>query len=305
MPSHDFEATRQPSVVRDQATIADAAQEAALQASIRHQQSRHIVRQMGEPSMIRSRSQGPRGGPRGGPSIDSTRGDSSRGTATRLATDTATSERCAEHTSSEKASSEIFRSRSEGTAIMLPGFITLTGWQVELIRSAMMVAGPLGALFVAAVDAATEFGITLGIGRTVSGGLGAGGSYGAGIVVAPHNQIFVYESVSAALGGIASISDTLTVTIVDGGVDRFRGECIAVTLAGGTGLVVGGSVLLTMDRKFLGVTLQAGFALGMPLEIYKEVQRTWVDGNRLVRPRNEQLEDDLSKDSEVDQSERD
>lgn len=152
---------------------------------------------------------------------------------------------------------------------------TSLGWALSLAAQGALAANPAFTPLVVAARAAAEAGnVSIGIGPAVSGGLGAGAELGVGIIFAPGNELGVYGSASALVGAITSISLTVQVTIVRGGISSFEGMSTAAGFSAGEGVVGGGSVLFDAQGDFLGVSFQIGIGAGLsPLEVYASVQR--------------------------------
>lgn len=169
------------------------------------------------------------------------------------------------------------RSLDGRTEIRLPGGTQIEGWRAELLIVALeTVLAPFGAGFAipALRLAATEAGVSIGLGPAVSGGLLSGGSLGVGIVFAPHNVVGFYGATELSAGLLAGISATLQVTVLRGGLESFSGSGYAVGLSGGEEIVAGAAVILDADRRFQGVSAQVGVGIGLsPVEIYTSAQR--------------------------------
>jgi uncharacterized protein YycO len=165
--------------------------------------------------------------------------------------------------------------------ITLPPASVLADWQATALLAALGLSVPwLAPMIPLARMACNQFGVTIGIGPAISGGLGAGASLGAGILMAPGNKVGAYGSVSGIIGYIASISASLQLTVVKGGPDVFGGESLAVGVSVdlGEGPSVAGHALFSMDGKFNGVTGEVGLTAGIPLpfEAFAQYQYTGV-----------------------------
>lgn len=171
----------------------------------------------------------------------------------------------------------------EGVTVTLPGGHVLSGMQSELLLAAiaaeMAVVNPALAPVVLPFlhllpAVANRFDVTIGIGAAISGGAVAGASFGAGIMFAPGNRIGFCGSLGGVLGALVSISATLQVTVVRGGLEIFGGTAVAVTIGGGEGVVGSASALLSQGR-FIGVTFAMGVGAGLsPIEAYAQYQYT-------------------------------
>lgn len=148
------------------------------------------------------------------------------------------------------------------------------GWLASNAVQAALAANPVFTPIVASARAAAEAGnVSIGIGPSVSGGFIGGAQLGAGVIFAPGNKIGYYGSVEAVVGAIASISLTIQVTILRGGIASFEGIAYTASVSGGEGVVAGASAIFN-DAGFLGVSFQSGVGVGLlPLEIYGSVQR--------------------------------
>jgi cell wall-associated NlpC family hydrolase len=162
-----------------------------------------------------------------------------------------------------------------GVTVALPGGRTLEGWQGELLVAAIAgAAGPVGSLVPGLRMLANRAGVTVGLGPAVTGGVGAGGSFGLGVMFAPGNRVGFYGNLAGVAGAIAGISGTMQVTIVHGGPEVFGGTALAVGVSGGEG-VVGGAHALLQDGRFVGVTLEVGVGAGLsPIEFFAQYQYT-------------------------------
>jgi V8-like Glu-specific endopeptidase len=182
------------------------------------------------------------------------------------------------------------------TEIRLPGGTQIEGWRAELLIVALeTVLAPFGAGFAipALRLAATEAGVSIGLGPTVSGGLLSGGSLGVGIVFAPHNVVGFYGATELSAGLLAGISATLQVTVVRGGLESFNGSGYAVGLSGGEEIVAGAAVILDADSRFQGVSAQVGVGIGLsPVEIYTSAQRGYSTAHSLGVRRTRPFDND-------------
>ena len=163
----------------------------------------------------------------------------------------------------------------EGVTVHLPGGTVASGWQVALVERAIdRVAPTLGTMIRALRAAANRFNVTIGIGVAVSGGALAGAGLGAGIMFAPGNVVGFYGSASAAVGALFSVSATVQVTIVNGGISNFTGQAVGYTVAGGEGVVGSATLLTDTNGGFLGVSFEIGVGAGDPIEVYLQLQET-------------------------------
>lgn len=170
--------------------------------------------------------------------------------------------------------------------VHLPGGHTLSGWQGELLVTAIQSAvsavpgaGMALSLMIPLLrGAANNYNVTIGIGPAVTGGVAVGAGFGAGIMFAPNNQIGFYGTLAGVVGAIVSISATMQVTIVHGGPSVFGGTAVAVGLTAGLDAPVGptgGVHALMSGGRFIGVTFEIGVAAGLsPIEAYAQFQWT-------------------------------
>lgn len=172
---------------------------------------------------------------------------------------------------------------AEGVTVTLPGGHMLTPTQSELLLAA--IAAELGMVNPALAPVllpllkllpavANRFNVTIGMGPVVTAAGVAGGSFGAGIMIAPGNRIGFYGSLGGVLGAIISISATMQVTIVHGGPEVFGGTAVAFTIGGGEG-IVGSASALVSQGQFMGVSFAMGVGAGLtPIEAYAQYQYT-------------------------------
>jgi uncharacterized protein YycO len=165
--------------------------------------------------------------------------------------------------------------------IILPSVSILKDWQVTALLAALSLSAPWFAPMIPlAMTAANSFGVTIGVGPSISGGLVVGAGLGIGVLFAPGNKVGAYGSVSGIGGIIASISATCQLTVVKGGPDVFGGKSLAVGVSVdlGEGPSVAGHALFTTDGKFNGVTAEVGLTAGIPLpfEAFAQYQYTGV-----------------------------
>jgi len=149
------------------------------------------------------------------------------------------------------------------------GTIAGTAAQVAL------AANPVLTTTVVAARAAAELGdVSVGVGPAVSGGFLVGAQLGVGIIFAPGNRLGYYGSEEGMLGAIASLSLTVQITVLRGGISSFDGISYAAGFSAGEGVVGGASVIFDSQRRFLGVSFQVGVGVGLsPFEVYVSVQR--------------------------------
>jgi hypothetical protein len=135
-------------------------------------------------------------------------------------------------------------------------------------------SGPLAPLIVAARAAAPVAGVSIGLGPAVGAGMGAGLALGAGVVFGPDGGIGVYGAAEIDIGFIASISATVQVTVVRGGIESFNSWGLAAAVSGGEGIVGGAAALFDMGGNFQGVSAQIGVGAGLsPVDFYIAIQR--------------------------------
>jgi hypothetical protein len=151
----------------------------------------------------------------------------------------------------------------------------LEPWQRTLIEAGVMaLTGPLGMTLPAMALAARAGGVSIGFGPAVGAGLGAGATLGAGLVFGPDGGLGVYGSAEVDIGFITSISATMQITVVRGGIESFNGWSLAATVSGGEGVVGGASALFDLNGNFQGVSVGAGIGAGFsPVDFYIAIQR--------------------------------
>lgn len=157
-----------------------------------------------------------------------------------------------------------------GTTVHLPGGTVLSGTEARLFKRGLGLlfsASPLGLLgnFIpdAILAACSRLNVTVGIGPTIQGGLGAGGNLGVGILFAPGDRIGFYGSGTGLGGFIYSIGAGVQVTVVRGGPENFKGQAVTGSVSfsvaginvGATGLYSPGS------SKLIGVSYEVGIEL--------------------------------------------
>lgn len=147
------------------------------------------------------------------------------------------------------------------------------GSALRLALRAMEFSNPALALFMTGVRAANAAGLSVAIGPSVSGGFAAGAGLGYGIIFAPDDELGVYGSAELDLGAIFSLSATVQLTVLNGGVGAFAGISYVAGFSAGEGIVGGGNVIFDSQHQFLGVTVQIGIGVGSPLDVYAGVQR--------------------------------
>jgi hypothetical protein len=157
-----------------------------------------------------------------------------------------------------------------------PPIFEISGWKRELIMGAIeILTGPLGATIGALRAAAATFGVSIGLGPGVSAGFINGAGLGVGLIFGPHGEVGAYGQAELDVGLITSISATMQVTIVNGGLSAFNGWGTAVAIGGGEEIVGGAAALFNDKGEFVGVTLQAGVGVGAsPVDIYLAAQRS-------------------------------
>jgi len=161
------------------------------------------------------------------------------------------------------------------TAIRFPAARMLARWQTELISAALMPT-PIGTLVPAIRALSRATGTTVGVGPSVTGGMVAGFTAGAGVLFAPDGRIGLYGSAGGVLGAIVSIGASMQVTVVKGGPDVFGGEgwTAGVTVDTGVGPSIGAHALFNRTG-FIGVTGEIGVSAGLsPFEAFASYQWT-------------------------------
>jgi N-acetyl-anhydromuramyl-L-alanine amidase AmpD len=163
----------------------------------------------------------------------------------------------------------------ERTPVTPPSVRRLSTLQRTALEAALLAfSGPLAPLIASARAAAPVAGVSIGLGPVVGAGLGAGGGLGAGVIFAADGGIGVYGSAEIDIGFIASISATVQVTVVRGGIESFNGWGLAAAISGGEGIVGGAAALFDTSGTFQGVSMQLGVGVGLsPVDFYVAIQR--------------------------------
>ena len=183
--------------------------------------------------------------------------------------------------------------------VHLPGSTVLSGWKAELFLAALAgiaavsTAGvgflPLYGMMQGMRALANRLGVTIAVGPAISGGLGAGGSFGTGVLFAPGDRLGFYGTAAFLNGALASISATAQITVVHGGPELLDGSAVAVGITGSAPIPVsptGGLYALMSDGQFIGVTAEVGVDIGLaPLEVLASFQYSGqsVDAQSLAR----------------------
>ncbi|MGI9505883.1 MAG: hypothetical protein ACR2RE_22825, partial [Geminicoccaceae bacterium] len=180
-----------------------------------------------------------------------------------------------------------------GETVHLPGSAVLEGWQARAFITALDAAFatavtlsggsttmPLAPILAAlgptdnVLSICDRLGVTIGLGPGIAGGIGIGPSGGAGIVFAPGRRIGFYGGGGGAIGWIYSGGVSAQLTIINGGPDVFGGlsytvgvtvETIGWVDAGLVGLPVGAHIIFNPQGQPIGVTLEAGPSIGVPV----------------------------------------
>lgn len=147
------------------------------------------------------------------------------------------------------------------------------GTAMKIALDAAILANPPLATTVAAIRLANRQGLSVGLGIAVSGGFAAGGALGTGIIFAPGNKLGVYGVGELDLGAIFSISGTIQMTVLNGGVSAFEGITYVAGFSAGEGIVGGGAAIFDTSNEFIGVSVEIGLGIGSPLDVYAGVQR--------------------------------
>lgn len=193
------------------------------------------------------------------------------------------------------------RALGDGDAfeVHLPGSTVLSGWKAELFLAALAgiaAASTVGIGFLPLYGImrgmralANRLGVTIAVGPAISGGLGAGGSFGTGVLFAPGDRLGFYGTAAFLNGALASISATAQITVVHGGPELLDGTAVAVGITGSAPIPVsptGGLYALMAGGEFIGVTAEVGVDIGLaPLEALASFQYSGqsVDAQSLAR----------------------
>ncbi|KRD41348.1 hypothetical protein ASE38_17225 [Cellulomonas sp. Root930] len=145
----------------------------------------------------------------------------------------------------------------------------------RLVLERLLDSVPALASLVRAAAAARAAGLSVAIGVPAGGGLLHGGGLGNGVIFAPGDVMGVYGQAEVDAAFLSSIGDTVQVTVVNGGVDAFRGLSHAAGISGGDGLTGGAAALFDAQHQFQGLSVQVGVGAAVsPLELYTGVQST-------------------------------
>jgi hypothetical protein len=120
-------------------------------------------------------------------------------------------------------------------------------------------------------------GCTIGVGLGEEADAVLGIAAGAGLYYTPSGEIGVYGSLGGDLGAVLGVGYSEILTVVHGGSDALAGNCLAVTLAGGDGVVGSGSLLFDGHNGHLvGVAGSIGLGIGWPVAVFESYSHTWV-----------------------------
>ena len=103
-----------------------------------------------------------------------------------------------------------------------------------------------------------------------------GGSAGFGLYCGPGDDWGVYGTFAVNMGAAVGLSAEVTFTIVNGPSSALGGNCLALCGGGGEAVVVSGSLLFTLDGKFLGVSGSVGIGGGWPIGVFVSYQHTEI-----------------------------
>ena len=165
---------------------------------------------------------------------------------------------------------------SERQAIALPSAEPMGQRRSTAIQALLRATNPVLAPVILGLRVAVEAsGLSVGVGPSVSAGLGGGAALGCGLIFAPGNVMGIYGSGEIDAGWIASIGAQMQLTIVRGGIDAFNGVGYCAGISGGEGIGGGAAALFDANRNFSGVTLSVGVSADLsPVQIYAGVQHS-------------------------------
>jgi hypothetical protein len=155
------------------------------------------------------------------------------------------------------------------------------GWW-GLVGPIAAVNPPVAATMLACRAAANKFHVSIGIGPKLDVEAVSGLSVGAGVIFAPGNVVGVYGEVGLATGVLAGVEATLTMTIVEGGLQEFNGIDFAVGLMGGEVIVGGAEALLDLHFVVKGISGEVGLGVGAPVQLYFAVKASGAVGTELA-----------------------
>lgn len=162
--------------------------------------------------------------------------------------------------------------------VSFPNISVLPLWQVTLLAAnpaTTALFGPVAPFKLLAKATGHSF----GLGINGSAGAGGGFTLGGGLVYLPNGDIGIYGGVSVNIGFFASISGTIAVTHVFGGINSFSGSAIGI-FAGGGELIVGQGTILfatSLPVKVLGYVIEVGIGAGLsPFEVGANLGATGV-----------------------------
>lgn len=152
------------------------------------------------------------------------------------------------------------------------------GTVMRIALEAAIATNPALASTVVGIRLANAQGLSVGLGVAVAGGFAAGGALGAGVIFAPDNKLGIYGVGELDLGAIFSLSATVQMTVLNGGISAFEGITYVAGFSAGEGVVGGGAAIFNTASEFIGVSVEVGLGIGSPLEVYAGVQRGVAQG---------------------------
>jgi hypothetical protein len=155
------------------------------------------------------------------------------------------------------------------------------GWW-GLVAPIAVTNPTVAATMLACRTAANKYHVSIGIGPKFDIEVVTGLSAGVGVIFAPGNVVGVYGEVGLATGVLAGVEGTLSMTIVEGGLEEFKGIDFAVGIMGGEGIVGGAEVLLDPHYVVKGISGEVGLGVGSPVQFYFAIKGSLAVGGELA-----------------------
>jgi hypothetical protein len=146
---------------------------------------------------------------------------------------------------------------------------------------------PLGAVYGAAKSLVDRLGVTVAIGLSGTGGVGVGGTIGAGILLDRHG-VGLYGNIGTVEGVIDSIGASIDLSVINGDRDAMSGISFGTTVSldASEGPGVSGTLVLNARGEPIGVTVGVGLSLGVPvlsaIEAWGSVNQTFVTSHSVA-----------------------
>lgn len=166
----------------------------------------------------------------------------------------------------------------ESVTLEIPGYHHMLSPQQSqaLIVSIGLRNTALAGLMASYLLYSTVSDVTIGLGGQAGSAFLVGGSLGAGYVI-NNGRIGYYGNLSEDRGVVIGASAEVVVTIVNGGLDNFGGDCDMITAGGGEGVVGHFSLLFNQEGDYIGMAGSIGVGAGLTvLEGYSSSSYTVV-----------------------------